>query len=265
MTRVRVGLVRLGDKLPFDVRAVAAKLNRLQSTFRFENAGSIDSELLGAPDLRARYFDLSRLRALLDEAYPSHYSFVIGVTNVRITDMNVESADDEMDYFSQSDFRRVAILTVNSAALRHKPASKTTVQYAAMCIICELTLMTAQTDLMHDAVHECAFNDCEDRNMLAESMSGGRICSACLAQLKAAAVPDNTLDSIRRVLSWCSATSWEFAVLRTLQSPFAGLFLGVGLGWFVSRFFDSESYFGVLVFTLLPLLLTLYAAKTSHD
>lgn len=259
-----VGLVDLGERLPLNLVSLAKKLNSLQTSFEFDDAGVITSDALGDPDVEGKWYDIPRLAVLVRRLGTPRYDYVVGFTNCRITHTEELPPSPERDYFSRSDFKKVAIISVSKSLLKHHSAGKTIIQFAGFLLIAEVAIMTAKRNLTHLGNIHCVFNECEDRDLLSGCIESGEICANCVTEIKKANVPDSTLASVRNILRWCSRNSWQHAFTRTMQHPVTGLALGVGIGWFTSLFVRKDYYLLMLGLTLVPICVALYMAKRSH-
>jgi hypothetical protein len=264
MKKHTVGLVDLGERLPLSLKALAKKLNSLQVSFEFDDAGVITSDALGDPDVEGKWYDIPRLFVLVGRLAPSRYDYVVGVTNCRITHLEEQPPSTDLDYFSRSDFKKVAIISVNKSLLKYHSAGKTTVQFAGFLLMAEVAIMSAKKNLTHYGNPHCVFNECEDKELLSDCIESGEICATCVNEIKKANIPDSTLATFRKVMRWCGTNSWRLAFARTIQHPVTGLALGVGIGWFTSVFAGKDYYPLMLGLMSLPICVVLYLAKKSY-
>ncbi len=264
MTKRAVGLIDMGERLPLNVRNLAKTLNRLQTSYQFNDAGVITSDALGEPDIEGKWYDIPRLAALAKDRASGRFDFLVGITNCRITHTREDPVSSDRDYFSRSDFREVAIMSVNKSLLKYHPTGKSILQVAAFLLISEVAIMTAKTDLNHFDNPYCVFNECEDRNLLADCIESGEICHRCESIMNKANIPNSTIASLRSILEWCSKNSWGHACAKTIQNPATLLIAGTGIGWFTSLFFGKENYLIMIGIIALAIIVTLYLAKTSH-
>lgn len=264
MNKITVGLIDIGEWLPLNVVNLAKTLNRLQTSYQFDNAGVITSDAIGEPDVEGKWYDIPRLADLAKERRSGNYNFVVGITDCRITHTSEGPPSSDRDYFSRSDFKEVAIISVNKSLLKYNPMGKTIRQFAAFLLIQEVAIMTAKKNLTHYGNVHCAFNECEDRDLLPGCIESGEICASCVAAIKKANIPDSTLTSLQSILEWCSRNSWRHAFGRTIQNPVTTLVLGGGIGWFAALFVGKEHYLIMIAIVLLPIIVTLYLAKNSH-
>lgn len=264
MKKHSVGLVDLGERLPLSLKALAKKLNSLQASFEFDDAEVITSDALGDPDVEGKWYDIPRLFVLVERLASSRYDYVVGVTNCRITHTEEQPPSPDRDYFSRSDFEKVAIISVNKSLLEYHSAGKTIMQFAGFLLIAEVAIMSAKKNLTHYSNPHCVFNECEDKDMLSDCIESGEICATCVNEIKKANIPDSTLANFRKILRWCRTNSWRLAFARMIQHPVTGLALGVGIGWFTSVFAGKDYFPLMLGLTLLPICVVLYLAKRSH-
>jgi hypothetical protein len=264
MKKHRVGLIDLGERLPLKVMGLAKKLNSLQRTFEFEQAGVLTSATLGDPEVEAKWYDIPRLFALVRTLATSRYDYVVGITNCRITHTEDQLPSPERDYFSRSDYEKVAIISVSKSLLKYHSAGKSISQFAGFLLISEIAIMAAKKNLTHYGNIHCVFNECEDRELLSGCIESGEICDNCVTEIKKANIPDGTLASVRKILRWCGKNSWRHAFTHAMQHPMTGLALGVGIGWFTSLFVGKHYYLLMLGLTLLPICVAIFLAKRSH-
>lgn len=259
-----VGLVDLGESLSVNLAYLAKKLNSLQTSFEFDDAGTITSDALGDPEVQGKWYDIPRLFDLVRKLKTSRYDYVVGITDCRITHTGESPPSPDRDYFSLSDFENVAIISVSKSLLKYNSPGKTILQFVGFLLTAEVAIMAARTNLTHYGNIHCVFNECEDRDLLPGCIESGEICMTCVAKIKKANIPDTCLDSIRKILRWCRRNSWPHAFARTIQHPVTVVILGVGIGWFTSIFVGKDSYLLMLAIMLLPICVVLYLAKQSH-
>ena len=274
MKKATVGIVGLGEKLPIDIEKLVALLNRRQKSYEFDFAGVITADVVGDPDIRNNWYDIPRLTKLVTARTAAHYDYVVGVTKTPIThseDFPSASSGDipfpppKLDYFSRSDYRRVAIITVQKSLLDAHTGGKPLLQVAAFLTVTEVLIMTAKENLTHYGDPDCAFNDCEDRDLLRGCIESGMICSArCMGKLKSANVPDSTIESVKHVLRWCSRPTWGHAVKCTFQNAYVGLAIGTGIGWLSALYIGKDQYMLMIGVTLIPISVVLFLAKKNN-
>lgn len=263
MRRTTVGLVSFGERLPIRAARLASKLNGLQASYQFDDAGIITAAVLGSPDVEGKWYEIQKLQDLVNTRYANRYDLLVGITDCRITETETDEPGKsvERDYFSRSDFNKAAILTVNKSALRYKPPNKSLEQFAAFLIITEVAIMTAKTNLTHFDNNHCIFNECEDRELLSTIIEHGEIGPECLAKIKNANVSDSELRSIRRVLRWCRTNSISNIVAQLLRDPLLTLVAGAGIGWLASIFMSKEQYPTVIGVIALLFIVKLFKFK----
>ncbi len=259
-----VGLVDLGERLPVNLADLAKKLNRLQTSFEFDDAGAITSDALGDPEVEGKWYDIPRLFDLVRKLKTSRYDYVVGITDCRITHTGESPPSPDRDYFSLSDFENVAIISVNKSRLKYNSPGKTVLQFVGFLLTTEVAIMAARTNLTHYGNIHCVFNECEDTDLLPGCIESSEICMSCVAKIKKANIPDAILQSLQKILRWCSRNSWQHAFTRTMQHPITGIAVGVGVGWFTSIFVGKGSYLFMLAIMLLPVCVVLYLSKQSH-
>jgi len=263
MKPLTVGLVDFGERLPLSLPTLAKTLNGLQTSYRFDDADVITADVLGAPDIESKWFEIPRLLPLLKNRCRTNNDFFVGVTNCRITHSKElqQFQDSDPEYFSRSDLDRFAIVSVHALVLRHTSPGTEMQQYAAFSIITELLNMTAKMNLNHDDNKHCAMYECGDRDELGHIIREGLLCPKCRSALKRANVSDDIITSAERVLKWSSRNSWRFTFSRTLEHPAIALLMGTSVGWFSCTFLPKQSYPIVAALTLLPILVMLFIMR----
>jgi hypothetical protein len=264
MSAYEVGLVDIGEDLPFNVQRLATKLNSLQLAFHFQEAGVITAQVQGDPDIEEEWYDTTRLLELISaKADSNQLDFIIGLTRSKITNKLELSTKPDKDYFSMSDFKKLSVISVNGKVLKYNPKHKSIEAYVAHLIIGELLINLSRENLSHLGEVLCVLNECEDRDTLSDCIKAGRICTACVAKLKEKNVGDSVIASAKKVLSWSTRNTWGYSVKNILLHPVPSLAFGVGLGWFTSEFVPSPFYpvmiIVILVAAISVMLLTRFA------
>jgi hypothetical protein len=259
--KVKVGLVDLGDYLPFRLSKLARKLNSLQANFDFEELDAITSDSLGPPDVEGKWHDVPRLWEKIVPPDGSPFAYVIAVTHCRIT--NTHEIDDtcDKDYFSLGDKKRVAVISMNPAVLKFNSPRKDVTKYLAFLVIGELLLLHTKGHSYHSDNTPCLFNNCEDRDLFQVCIDAGSICPACEAALTRMNVSTAMRESARQIVLWASTNSWRDAILASLSHPAGALCIGVGLGWFTAYYVSKAFYVWMALATFLPSIVLMLIAK----
>lgn len=266
MKKMTVGLIDLGEHLPFQLSKLAKNLNGLQASYDFQEVGKIPSSVLNAQELvRGIWYDIPHLWKLVGDSAPYRCDFVVGVTAGRITHKQEKPRAPDFDYFSRSDFKRVAIVSVNKSLLGYNSPGKTILQFVTYLLIQEVAIMTAKRSLNHFGSEPCLFNDCEDKGMLSTCIENGLICKDCRDNMTEAGIAGSVIASVGSVHAWCGKNSWSQALTTTVRHPAAGIALGTGIGWFMTLFVGRDGYLIVVGITLLPLVMITYISRKTRN
>jgi hypothetical protein len=257
-----VGLVEMGEPLPLNLLSLARRLNRLQSACRFHVVGSITAEALGDPDVRDHSYDAQNLQERLSQfSSVDSPGFLVGVTNVRLAAKPAASRRFETDYFSLSDFSKVAVISTHHSIAQFRGPTVTMDQYVGHLLMCELLMLIAKKNLSHTSNRLCLFDECEDRSALKMCIDNASICPTCVAALKQNNVSTDTIQSALRVLRWCRRNQWSFVIRFTLSHPVTALSVGTALGWYSSAFVSARHATEFATLTLVPVLLVAAYAR----
>ena len=257
---VRVGLIDVGEQLPFDLSRLAERLNREQAEFRFQVLGVMTAAVLGPPTVKDRAYEASAVhQGLKALGRRRECDYMIGVTHVRIEAKPPGSTRFE-PYFSLGDFAEAAIVSVHPSMARCRGPTMTMDQYVAYLLMCETLILTAGRDLSHTVNRRCLFDECQDRYELRHCIESGTICNECKTELEESNVPHAAVNACLQVLKWCRSKRWRFVGRYTVSHPLTALSIGTGLGWYTSAFVPAEQVWTVLGVAAVPIVLVgLYA------
>lgn len=259
----KVGLVDVGENLPLSLPKLAKILNGLQTSYHFDVGDEITSQKLGKPDVLYKWYEIPRLCTLVKDHNNGHYDYVIGIANCPLTHTEElqKNPDPDLNYFSRSDFKRAAVISVHESMLKYKSPGKDIYQYAAYLVITEALIMSAKTNLNHDERPFCVFYECGNREQLKGCMEKAEICHPCHAILNDANVSEAFITNAQRALMWCSKNSWSHVWHGTLVDPLIALIVGSGVGWFASIYLSKafSSYVAALVVS--SILISLYRKR----
>jgi len=245
-----VGIVDLGENLSIKLPKLVKGLNRLQKTFRFSVLGARPE--LGPPHVEDIWHDVDSLFHQLESVHGAKgVNFIVAITHVRITLPTETQGLAEKDYFSQSDYRKLTVIT--EALADHISPHKSKYQYCAYLIAEGLLLNIAGADLGHAEVRYCLFDQCEDRAELGKCIDLGQICPQCEGELKRLQVDDQMLADIRKVLRWCKKDTLGSSVASALRMPLVTLVLGASVGWFSRNFIQNAYWPFVAAFAVVVL------------
>ena len=268
---VRVAILDLGERLQVSLDVLARKLNSLQSSFVFTTVPPITLSKIGNPNIiendRNAWYEFSPMFDLLrSHDCFSQYSYVIGITHLNVTERADNGEKGRGDYFSLSDMKKVAIISVNSNVLRHNSPSKSLYQYLAYMITCELLIMQSKKDLIHAQNNFCLFDDCVDRTIFRDCIELGEICEECRSELKKHNVSNKVIKDVLLILKWCRTDTIKYSITSTILHPITLLSVGTGLGWLVKTFVKPNHYYLVVLcaFLLTPLLVFMYKRYLSR-
>lgn len=267
MELYKVALMDVGEMASVDLNTLSWKLNALQRSFQFSTVSPIPSEALGDPDVQGQWYNIRRLFDHIN-AHPrsSDYDFLVGITAFKMTDRRDPRAKTEKDYFSFSDLQKASVVSVNPSVLIHKSESKSIYQYISFLMMGELLCNITKKYLLHDTIHGCLFDECEDRSSLIQGIEAARICEDRIAAIKTVGVAQLVIDDVHTVLNWCSRNTWHFAIGSAAKNPFVyfSIALGAGFSWLASEFITKFFGLFVFLFSLVPPLVILYRYKLSH-
>lgn len=234
---IKVAIVDLGEHLPLDLHLLSEKLNSLQSSFSFEVVQPINAISIGEPDIEFEWHELEKLFKLLYSHHRiANYDYMVGITHFKIT-LERETANlPKKSYFSECDYNKVSVISVNEKMLSYISHSKNSYQYIAVCIMGHLLGSMAKKDIYHLADRYCLFDECEDRSNLRHVIDNGQICPECIAELSKANVSQVIINDVLRVLAWGSRDSLRYSIMLAAKNPITILALGIGFGW-LSRAF----------------------------
>jgi hypothetical protein len=239
----RVGLISLGDHLSINVSKLARRLNRVQTYFRFEDAGQVPT--LGSPTVDDKYYDVQLLFETLRQhsAYPA-YDFVLGVTREHITEPTEARSLPEKDYFSLSDGRTTSVIT--EAMAEYNSPRKDVYRYAAYLLTVEIATNLAGAHMLHGQSKLCLFDDCCDRLVFRRGIEKSILCDSCRGKLQTQNVEGPAVAAIDKLLRFCRRNSLTIALRDTFRSPAVSLIVGSALGWFLRTYVPSEYWIAVL-------------------
>jgi translation initiation factor 1 (eIF-1/SUI1) len=232
----KVALIGLGEESKINLKRLARKLNSLQKTFYFAYQGNIEGGKIGNPAVENLYYDFIVLfeKINLHLSLPDH-DFVIAVTDYRITDANEPPPRFETrDYFSNSDGKRLSLVSTNDKIYIYNPKLKNEYHYTAYQIASELLINTTKQDLMHARSDGCLFDDCEQRETFRRSIKESFICSTCANNLRDLHVDGQIIEDVQKILDYCRKNDSKNSLIKALLNPITTLFVGAWIGWLLS-------------------------------
>jgi hypothetical protein len=268
---IQVALLDFGERLEVNkvnLEYLARKLNSLQSSFVFTIEAPITSARIGDPSIeddRGAWYELEPMFDVLrrHDCFV-HYSYVIGITHLCMTEKNAHSGKTWGDYFSLSDKEKVAVISVNQNVFRYNSPSKNVYQYLSYLIVLELLIMLCKTDLIHTKSNYCFFDDCVDRSSFTRCIDLGEICEECHAELKRCNIGEEVINNVMAVLKWCKTKSMRYSTVTALSHPLTLLALGGILGWFGSALVAPGHYLAALCPLLVPVFVFVYVRYLSR-
>ncbi len=250
MNKRRVALIDMGERLSINLSKLATKLNSMLLNFEFSPGDPITAARIGEPTIANEWHDVENLIGVLRRhSYMAGYEFLVGLTHYKITVKDSPTDSSRRDYFSLSDFEKISVLSLNDAVAQYRPQGQNLYQYAANLLMCELLIMLAKQDMMHQATNYCLFDDCEDRAEFRRWMKKGEeICTHCSAKLQAANISKDVIEQAKRMLRWCNHVSPGYVVSKTMMNPVSTLAIGTALGWAAKTFIPGEHFLLILIF-----------------
>jgi len=253
---IKVALVLAGDNVPINIPRLGKKLNRIVKNMYFKKEVSIPIHKLGDPEKNGIWYCTDVFYKLLNEEQYTKYDYVVGITNVRITTREEYPEDLEKDYFSDLDYRRTGIITINDEMLRYNSDSKDIYQYIAFGIVEIIIGNMIKQDLHHDRLEYCIYHDCSDRNTFARMIDNSTICTNCLSIIKHI-VSIELINDANKLLKWCRCYSGSQSPIKlTLRNPFVSFVCGTSIGWIVKAMLPSDEkwaqYSAIAVTILTP-------------
>jgi hypothetical protein len=225
-----IGLVDLGEKLPIKLDHLADRLNGLQDEFHFKVLDAITESCMGEPDHKDVFFSIEKLNELLRKhRQRSECTFLAGVTHVRIGCTLSGETQFREDFFSLSDIKSVAVLTINKAVACHRGPVASLEQYLAHLLVCELLILSARKDLCHPLGSGCLFHDCDERSEMCTCIEEAMICSGCRSKLENCNVSKVVIDASMRILRWSKKRQLRIIAQQTLFHPVVTLVFGAFL------------------------------------
>ena len=268
---VQVALLDLGERLEvnkINIEYLARKLNSLQSSFAFTIVPPITLATIGDPSIeddRNIWYEFEPMFDVLrrHDCF-AHYSYVIGITHLCMTERDTDSGKNWGDYFSLSDKEKVAVISVNQNVLKYNSPSKNVYQYLSTLIVSELLIMLCKKDLIHTKSNYCLFDDCVDRSLFGRCIELGEICEECRSELKRCNIGNKVITDVLTVLEWCKSKSMKYSTVAALSHPLTLLAFGGILGWFGSAFVAPGHYLAALCPLLVPVLVFVYVRYLSR-
>ena len=259
-----VALVDLGEHLKDVPDRIAKKLNKLQQVYHFTVEGSIPAAVVGEPDCDPWHHVEKLLRILHKHHKAVKYDYVIGLTHVRISKEEHFRRPDglpsiaELDYFSEVDHDKSAIISINDHLLKHLSPATSKHQYAAFSVVGELLRLrvgVVKEKKYHKNDEGCLFDYCNDLSKIREAILSGTICTKCRAELEEAGIGKNEFSAIESILAMCRKKTGSGSVLaRAFASPISNLAIGSGIGWFSSVYITQNHVVAVLALLLSTIL-----------
>ena len=215
----RTALVDIGERLPIRLPILTRRLNRLQKSYEFTVAEPITLEKLGPPGDNA-YYSTKRLHdEVAQHPQRSTVDFLIGITNLKMTDPDEPINSAERAYFSSSNLDGIGVVSTHGDVLSFKPLLKDDYQYVAYLIMCEVLVNQTRTRLYHPEPDACLFHDCEDRSELRDCMDAGQISDKCRSILKEKGVSNFAIADVQNVLNWCKRNTLPITIRHFLNNP----------------------------------------------
>ena len=266
ITKTRVALVDMGERLPIDLNKLSGKLNSKLNSFEFSPAQSITAARIGDPTIADEWHDVEILLDMLrTDSRLQSYDLIIGFTHYKITEKASPPDSNHRDYFCLSDFHKVSVISLNDNIVKFKPPGRNLYQYAAFLSICELLINLAKKDMVHSATNFCLFDDCEDRLGFRQGMEKGEICTGCLSKLEKAGVSRTVVIQAQKVLKWCKYNSLRHSIIQTLCNPIITLALGTAVGWTAKSYVPKEQsiiiFIPTAIIIIIMLIYTRYFSK----
>lgn len=258
MNTLKAGIIDLGEQLPL-LDSLIARLDRIQSSFFFEKGLPITSAVLGEPNVDDEWYGKKKLLDLIAaKADQSKYAFLVAVTNVKMTDEAEKNSKPDKDYFSISNKKNIAVISVNQKVYKRASAGTKIVQFVAYLAIFELFTMFIKRTLTHFNSVPCLFNECEDRDFIAECIDSGKICAACRAVLKEQNVSDQMLKDAEKIIRWCSRETTLSSLTAPFRNPIVTLVFGAALGWVLKTYVNQKFSLLVLLIAIVPPILVFF-------
>lgn len=256
MSVLRVGIVDLGEHLGPLVSSLLKELNTRQSSFHFEKAQTITAAVMGEPDVDNEWYDKPRLLELIESKVDSkNFDFLVAITDAKITVESEKTGKPDRDYFSYSNKKSIAVISVSPKVFNHSSPGTEVTQYAAFLIIFELIVMYTNKELSHFNPEPCLFNECEDRDFIGDCIDTGKICATCLGKLKERNVPDEMIDDAHKLMKWTSRRTTSNALVKPFKNPIVTIVLGAGIGWLLKTSVGQQYAVWVILVAVTPLLI----------
>ncbi|MHB8579338.1 MAG: hypothetical protein ACYDA4_05695 [Ignavibacteriaceae bacterium] len=244
MIKYNIGLVNIGENLPVNLDSLVKKLNKLQNIFIFNNAFSISVDKIGKPD-REQWYDYRKLiLSISNESRSDNFDYLIGLTRFPITDIKEFEELQEVDYFSQSDYKKHCIISISPSVKKYLSKDKDWYQYVAYTLMCELLIVMCKKDLSHPEQKLCLFDECDNRIEIQACMDKGIICDQDKYIIRSIVDPQ-IVPEVEKILNWCRIKRWRTALKNTIVHPLVTLYIGAALG--------SLNYFFIL--SCIPIIL----------
>ena len=246
-----VALIDLGGSLPLSLGDLTERLNTIQGGFEFNVIDTVTLDAIGDPDVEEVWYSTSSLFKVLKER-PSvaEFDFIVGITHLPVARTDDSGKTIDTDYFSLSDERQLSIISTHANVMVHRSSLKSELQYVAYLMTGELLINLAGKDLMHIRPDNCLFDDCVERERLAQCMDKSHICTKCREMLREKGISDQTIGDVESVLNWCKRPTLSLALMYAFSHPLTVFLVGITLGWLSSVFIGAEYYVIVLILSI---------------
>jgi hypothetical protein len=252
-TKLTVGLIDVGGRLPVSLKKLAKKLNSRQKSFLFVVADRVPISKLGLPDIKDWWYDVESLFKILRDQNSAEYQFVVGITHVNFTQPGNDETQ-EISYFSLSDKKQVSVVCAGQKMLGYNSPLKDAYQYLSYMIVTELLINMTRYDLSHQFQDYCLFDDCVDRSTFRDCIDHGYICTVCENKLRTfAVISEQLIDDVKKVLSWCKRNTTRGVIRDIFTKPITTLIIGAYVGWAAQTVFTKEYFPHMTGFFLLIL------------
>jgi len=226
-SKLNLILVELGS-LPFSLKPVVARLNRVQNYLRFGVGDPVPQ--IGDPDLDSYEYSFSKLSGLASLRRREQEDYVVGITSVPL----------EGDWFSTS-LARSIVITTHDADRFMAEAGLPVEKYVELEIVSNLLASEyylaggQEHGLWHPSPMGCIFDFAGIKRDIIRKVREAKIERVCQSKMDIANVAKSLVQACQSILNQVRKTSLTDSAKIALKDPIAGFLLG---GVIVSVFLE---------------------------